>query len=291
LTLFGAAAMVVGVGFVAFGLLHVLLLYAMPQLDPASAAAGLVLYVTIGLVLVGAGIGSLQRRRWVRPVMLLASGTWILVGVTAAWLVLQLADELPLAAGLAPGDPLASAVEAITIGAVLGFGILLPGAFFWAYRDPRVLEVCERSDDSGQRPPAEVLTLSVALGATALTSLPMLARPVVPLFGHLVTGWAGRVLVVGGLVASLWLAWSTYRRRVAAYWATLAVLVLIGASTVWTFLRVDFLEVFRLLGYPEEMLARMPSIAVAARRATLLGTVAFTLGGVAYMLRLRRHFT
>ena len=291
LTLAGATTLAAGVGSVGFGLLHGLLLFAVPELDRASAIAGLALYVTIGLGLVGAGVGSLRRRPWVRPVMLLASGTWIVVGAAAAWIVLELAPELTLAAGLAPEDPLALVVRAIAVGAVAAVGILLPAALFWAYRDPRVLDACASPDDAADRPPAEVLTLSVALGASALGCVPLLARPVVPLFGHLVAGRAGLACVLGLLAGCLWLARSTYRRRLAGYRATLAALVLVGISTVWTFLRVDPAVLLREFGYPEDLLAGMPSLPAAARNATLVATVAMTVGGVAWLARLRRHFT
>ena len=290
LRLAGAAAIAAGAGCVAFGLLHGFLAFAVPELDRASAIAGLALYVAFGLGLVAAGVGSLRRRRWVRPVMLLASGTWIVVGVAAAWLVLQLAPELALAAGLAPEDPLALVVQAIPVGAVTMLGIVLPGALFWAYRDPRLLEACE-GVGAAAVPPMEVLTLSVALGAAALTCLPLLARPVVPLFGYLVVGRAGLACVLLGLAGCLWLAWATYRQRLVAYRAALAALVLLGVSTAWTFLRVDATEILRTIGYPEELLSQMPSLPAAARSATLVATVALTVGGVVWLLRLRRHFT
>ncbi|HVQ26557.1 MAG TPA: hypothetical protein VMV01_15325 [Planctomycetota bacterium] len=291
LRLAGAAAIAAGVVSIAFGLLHVLAVVVLPEIDRASAFAGLVLYVLAGLLLVGAGIGSLRRRRWVRPVMLLASGTWILVGLGAVWLVLQLGPELALAAGVESEDPLALVVQAVTLGAVTAFGILLPGALFWIYRDPRLVDAFVSPEGASNGPPAEVLTLSVALGVSSLACVPLLARPVVPLFGRLVAGRAGLACVLGAAVGCLWLAWSTYRQRLAGYRGTLAALVLLGVSTVWTFLRVDAREILRTVGYPEDLLAQLPSLPAAARNATLVATVAMTVGGVVWLVRLRRHFT
>ena len=291
LTLAGAASIAAGVGCVAFGLLHALLVFVLPELDRAAAMAGLALYVTVGLGLVVAGIGSLRRRRWVRPVMLLASGTWIVVGLAAAWLVLQLSPEIGLAAGVAADDPLLLVVRLGIVGAVVAVGILLPAALFWAYRDPRVLDACAGPDATTLGPPAEVLSLSVALCASALACVPLLARPVVPLFGYLAVGRTGLACVLAGLAGSLWLAWSTYHQRLAGYRATLAAVVLLGVSTGWTFLRVEAREILRTLGYTEELLAEMPSLPAAARNATLVATVALTVGSVVWLLRLRRHFT
>jgi hypothetical protein len=292
LTLFGVAAIVVGAGFLLLGLLQLALALVEPAIETPSAWAGVALHALIALVLVASGIGSIFRRRWVRPVMLLVSGTWILVGVMATWFAVRLGPDLALAAGVGPGEPAAVVLRAVTVAVAGGLGVLLPAAFFWAYRDPRVQIACDRSDRRGSdRCPAEVLTLSAALAAGALLSLPMLARPVVPVFGHLVTGWAGRLALGAGIVACGVLAWSTYRLRVEGFWATLALLILLGLTTVWTFARVDPLDVYRLLGYPDDWLERLPSIGSATRTATQLGAVGLTVGGVAWVLRLRRHFT
>jgi len=292
LTLAGIAAIAVGGLFLLLGLLQLLVALVTPTFDAASLAAGFALYVLIALVLVGCGIGSIRRRGWVRPVMLLVSGTWMLSGAMATWLALRLGPELALAAGVDPADPAGKLVRAVMVGAAAGLGLVLPAAFFWVYRDPRVQIACDRHDpEHAERCPADVLTLSVALGAGALLSLPMLVRPVVPLFGFLVTGWAGRLTLASGMVVCGVLAWWTFRLRVAGWWATLVFLTLLGVSTAWTFARVDPLDLYRQLGYPQEILERLPSIGEATRVASELGAVALTIGGLVWVLRLRRHFT
>jgi len=292
LTLFGVAAIGVGVLFLLLGLLQLLVALVAPTFDGASLVAGVALYALIALVLVVSGIGSIRRRRWVRPVMLLVSGSWLLSGVMATWLALRLGPDLALAAGLDPADPAAAIARAVMAATAAGMGVLVPAAFFWAYRDPRVQAACERSDPvRGERCPPDVLTLSVALAAGALVSLPMLVRPVVPWFGLLVTGWPGRLTLAAGIVGCGLLAWSTHRRRIEGWWGTLVLLVVLGVSTVWTFARVDPLEMYRLLGYPEDLLARLPSIGDATRAATEMFAVVLTIGGVAWLFRLRRHFT
>ena len=294
LTVFGIAAIAVGAGFGVLGLLQLLVAFVGPVLDAASAVAGAMLYALIGIVLVTSGIGSLRRRRWVRPVMLLVSGTWILVGVVAVWLVRRLLPEMLLLGGLPPESPEAAVVRTVATSVAAAFGVVLPAAFFWAYRDPRVALACARHDTRpgfGDRLPPEALTLSAALAGAALLSLPMLVRPVVPLFGHLATGWPGRLLLAAGIAGCAWLAWSTFRLRATGYWATLVLLVLLGVSTVWTFARVDPLEVYRGLGYPQELLDAMPSIGTLTRSVTQLGAVVLTIGGAVWMLRIRRHFT
>ena len=291
LIVFGTAAVAVGAGFVLLAAIQLLLALAGALFDAASAAGGVALYALVGGVLVACGIGSIRRQRWVRPVMLLISGTWLLVGLVACWLVFSLAPEMLLAAQV---DPSAGVlVQAALVGAALGGGVVLPAAFYWAYRDPRVEQSCRRHDPRPSwtdRCPAEVLTLSLALAASAVSSLPLLVHPVVPLFGRLATGWSGRLVLAAGIAMCAWLAWSTFRLQAAGWWATAASFVLFGASGLATFVLVDPLELYRQLGYPEDLLASLPSIGEAARTAASLGTLALTLAGLGWMLRIRRHF-
>ena len=52
-----------------------------------------------GAVMIWAGVGSMRRRRWVRPIMLFISGTWLIVGLFVLLLVLWVLDDLLLVAG------------------------------------------------------------------------------------------------------------------------------------------------------------------------------------------------
>ncbi len=302
LTFFGVVAVGLGLGLVALGLLHPLLpmlseaLGDQRPIDTQTIWMGLFLYVSLGAAMVWAGVGSIRRRRWVRPIMLFLCGTWLIVGVFVLLLVLWIVDDLLLATGgeLVRSSPaVATAARWVALAVTFLGGILLPILFILAYRSPEVQTACDRHDPRpswSDRCPSSVLVLSIALLAAAVFSLPMVLRPVVPLFGRLATGRMGLLSLVGGIALCIWLAWSTYRLERTGWWATLAFLILLGLSTLWTFAVVDMTEAYRQLGYPDEQIAALARSEPLLRRLTLWGTVAMTVAGVAYMLGVRRHF-
>jgi hypothetical protein len=302
LTFFGVVAVGLGLGLVGLGLLHPLLpmlsgaLGDQRPIDSQTVWMGLLLYVSLGAAMIWAGVGSIRRRRWVRPIMLFLCGTWLIVGVFVLLLVLWIVDDVLLATGgeLVRSSPaVATAARWVALGVTFLGGVLLPIVFILAYRGPEVQAACERHDTRpswSDRCPSTVLVLSIALLAAGLLSLPMVFRPVVPLFGRLATGRMGLLALIGGIALCIWLAWSTYRLERAGWWATLVFLVLLGVSTVWTFEVVDMTEVYRQLGYPDEQITALARSEPLLLQLTLWGTVALTVAGVAYMLGVRRHF-
>lgn len=302
MTFFGIVAVGLGVVLIVLGLLHPLLpmmsgmLADEQPLDTHAIWMGLMLYVSIGAVMIWAGVGSMRRRRWVRPVMLFVSGTWLIVGVFVLLLVLWVLDDLLLVAGgeaVRSSPAVAVVARWVAIGFTVGGGILLPLVFFWAYRSPEIQTTCERHDPRlswSDRCPSSVLVLSIALLAAAVFSLPMVLRPVVPLFGRLVTGPAGLLALLGGVALCAWLAWSTFRLERVGWWATLGFLVVLGLSTVWTFEVVHLTEMYRQLGYPEEQITALARSEPVLHRLTQWSTVALTIVGLLYMWSIRRHF-
>ena len=118
----------------------------------------------------------------------------------------------------------------------------------------------------------------------------MILRPVVPLFGRLLTGPEGLLALLGGVALCSWLAWSTFRLQRVGWRATLGFLLVLGISTVWTFEVVELTEMYGQLGYPEEQIAALARSEPVLRRLTLWSTLALTVVGVLYMLSIRRHF-
>jgi hypothetical protein len=303
LTLFGIVAMAIGGGFVVVGLLSPVLAWAFrlrPEeqaVDWGSSFMGLLLYVALGVVLIWAGFGSVRRRRWVRPIMLFVSGTWLIVGAFCLLLALWIdVENLLLALGsqsLAPAPEIVLFVRVFLIGASFLGGLVLPAAFFWAYRDPRVQSTCERHDPLpswSDRCPTTVLAMSVALFAAGVLGLPLVIRPVVPIFGFLATGWIGAAALLVGMALCLWLARSTYRLERIGWWGTLIFLILLGVSTLWSSLRIESIEIYRHLGYPESQLQALEQSGMLTPAPMVWGTVILTILGVAYMLAIRHHF-
>jgi len=159
-----------------------------------------------------------------------------------------------------------------------------------AYRDRDVYRTCVGHDDApdwtGNRP-APVLGLSLAWGAAAVMTLPLMLYPAVPVFGRLVTGLPGVLLTLGGAVLCAVLARSTFRLQRAAWWGSTLALTLLGVSTFVTLLRVGVADYLRAMNYPEEQVTSLPT---AVGAIALWSTVALTVVSLAYLLSIRRHF-
>jgi hypothetical protein len=301
LTLFGALAILAGAGGIVLGLLHLVLLLGarhVPGLetmpvDARSYVMGAALYVLLGAAFVWVGAGSVKKRRWARPLMLTLAWTWLLGGVSV---LLLLPGLLDLALGMnsvgsAPPDPtVAGLVQAAMMLGTSLLGVALPALFLWAYYDDNVPLTCDSHDpkpDWTRNCPPPVLGLSVGLGACGVIGLLMVLRPVVPLFGRLVTGWPAALSLVAVAGACLWMARETYALRVRGWWTTTTFVVLAGLSTWLTLARVPASELFLAMGYPEDSVPE--GEASFGRMASWL-TVVVTLATVVYMAGIRKHF-
>jgi hypothetical protein len=298
--LFGAVAVLLGCGAVGLGLLHgaAFLLQRAgigsgPLLDARSVASGLATWVALGFALLALGVGSIRRRRWAPPLLLVLAWAWLACGLLA----------LPFLPGVLDGafrlvDPEARGAPGLVVvaavGLALGFGIALPAAFVWVYRDPTVLRTCERFDPRPcwtERCPRSVLGLSASFAVLAVTSLPLaLGHPVVPLFGRLITGRPAALLLVLGAALSGWIAHATYHLRRAGWWGATVLLTVAGAATAITLARVEPLGLYRAAGYPEEQLAVLAGAPLPSGRTCAALAWVLTAASLVYMLAVRRHF-
>ena len=297
LQLFGVLALICGSASCGLGLLHLLL----PRLDVAAGSLAslwmsAVTYVAVGAVLIWAGIGSLRRKRWVRSVMLVVSGSWLLTGLFGTLLVVAMLDELLELALLDLETPPAGVLtfmRVVLLAACGLVGIALPAAFLLAYRDPGVFRTCAAANPQPawtERCPLPVLGFSLGLAAVALFAIPLSFRPVVPWFGKLITGAPGALAMLAFGAVSAALARWTYRLAPAAWWSSALLLVVVAASVVLTFNRIEPAEYLRALGYPEAQLEVLASSTMASREVTLGTTILLTAGSLVYMMTIRRHF-
>lgn len=304
LVLLGVLAVGLGGAGILLGVLHLLLpvlreLLPDPEAlvsDARSAWTGFLLYGLLGAVLIWSGIGSLRKRRWVAPVMRILGWIWLIAGLLGLLLVAGMLDGLLLLASpdrsaWPPGFALL--VKAVVLGAGVLGGVLLPMLIVWGYRHADVERTCRRHDPAPawtDRCPEPVLGLAIALGLAALLAVPLAIRPVVPVFGVLITGWPGAVLtLILGVAAGL-LARSVYRLSKTAWWVTSVSLVVLGAALAITFQLVEPAEFYGALGYPRQQLDALATTAHWWRLFGVWGTVGLTLVSVGYMLTIRRRF-
>jgi len=301
LRLFGLLTVLAGIGTVLLGLSHFalpLLADSIPdfRITASQIATGVITFVTIGVVLVACGTGSIRERRWVRPAMLTVGWSWLFVGLATLGFVVTNLDDLTILAGsgLADQPPeIETLIRWIMLLPSFGFGVVMPLLILWAYQDQDVLATCRArhpDPDWSDRCPSTVLVLALALGFAGLLSFPLALRPVLPLFGGLLTGIAGSVatLLVGGLF--VWIGWALFRLRAPAWWATGISAIAVAVSTVWTLFETPRVEWYRALDYPQKHIDQVLAAGEPSPWPAVGATVAMTIVTAVYLAAIRKHF-
>jgi hypothetical protein len=260
---------------------------------PAAAMYGIMAVVFVWL-----GIGSIQARRWARALSLILSWSWLVVGlITVVFLMVLLPRTL--AASAPPGANLPAgaqwAIMVVTLGIVSVMFVILPGSLLLFYRSPHVKATCEARDPVvrwTEACPLPVLALCLWLGfgAVSLLLMGVVYGGGLPCFGILISGVPGMVLSLG--LAGLWayLAWSSFHLQARAWWLTTGLLVLFGCSAWITFSRVDLLEMYRLMGYPEAQIEQMRRFNFFSGPAFAWWSLSAVLPMLGYLLWIKRFF-
>jgi hypothetical protein len=298
LALFGILAIILGMSGTLLGLAHLLPLLMGSRLfgDPQSLLMSALTYGIISAILVWAGIGSLRMRRWTQPMMLTIGWCWLIAGLFCLLLVAGLLEELYILATSGLEELPAHAgiiVKSFLLGAVFLGGVLLPALFVLVYRDGDILRTCEQHDPAPSwtdRCPRPVLAISTALGLAALLSLPLALKPLFPLFGILVTGWAGALMILASAAYLAYLAQASFKLAPSAWWGTCVYILLLGVSTAMTILRVDLLLLLRALGHSGAELDGLLGSGALWRPLSLSITLLMTLVSLVYMLTIRKYY-
>jgi hypothetical protein len=298
LVIFGIAEIVIGIFF---ALAIPLMLFARmaahrgpdaPQAPPIVSA--LMVYAESALALIWLGIGSILARRWARAILLSLSGAALcagLLGLVLLSLVMpRLFDAIAQNAQrpLPPGATLLMKVIAVSFMAVY---ILIPLSIFLFYRSPHVKRTCEVRDPVERwtdRCPLPVLALSLLLGFGGMIALGLLGDfRGFPLFGMVVSGGAGYLLVVLAAGLAFYLARGLYRLQVGAWWASLGLLLLSAASNAVSFLGGNGGGTYARMGLDPRAAAFAGQMAAQLRWFFPLSILPW----VVWLLCVRRYFT
>jgi hypothetical protein len=172
---------------------------------------------------------------------------------------------------------------------------LLPAALVIFYGSRHVKATCEAADP---RPgwtdacplPVLAAALWMAFGACTLLMMAASGQAAVALFGTMLVGIPGALVSLAFVPLWCYLAWALYRLRRIGWWLTLAVFVIFGASSIVSFMRIDLMELYQRMGYPEqqiEALRRMP-VLTGANMAVFLAVLFVAMMG--YLLWIGRFF-
>jgi hypothetical protein len=274
------------------------LAFSPPQGGASAAqmipAAGI--YAIIAVALVWLGVGSLLARRWARALTLVLAWMWLAMGVmTLVVMIVWMPNMSKMLE--AQGDQLPpqamTFVYVVMLGTMGCMYLVLPSIFIVFYQRADVQATCQAKDPCVRwtdRCPLPVLSLSLLL-AFASTSILWSAGYgfVTPFFGIVLRGVAGAIFFLGLSVLFGYLAWATYKLKIGAWWASLGVCVLLGLSTLISFSRMNLLDFYREMNFPEDQLKIMEDLGVFEMNMPLMIGVNFAVF-VGYLLWVRSYF-
>lgn len=250
-------------------------------------------YIALSVILVWLGVGSILCRRWARALSLIVSWSVLLVGVISMCLFVIFARAL--AAGRGADSHVALVMLVVTEIFLAIFTVVLPGAMVFFYGRRHVKATCEVRDPVirwTDACPLPVLATSLWFGVGALwvLAMPLMYGSIVPLFGVLVSGTKATVMFLAGSVLWIYLAWATYRLKIAGWWTALVASALFSVSATITFLKVDMMEMYRRLGYPEEQIEQIRSLGFFTGKTAMWWTIVFFLLFLIYLLWIKKYF-
>jgi hypothetical protein len=268
--------------------------------DARSMVPAMMIYPLMAAVLVSLGIGSVLCRRWARALSLVFAWLWLVVGLAGlAFSVVFLPGMFQGMGGPgnAPPREVFLVILAITFGILGCVYVVIPGVLVLFYRSPHVRATCEAKDPQVRwtdRCPLPVLALSVIWGFAAFSVLWMLGYGgVFPLFGVLVSGPVGLLVILALAVAFGYLAWGTYRLKMPAWWGSIALVAALAVSAAVTFSRVGLMDLYRAWGMTPEQLRMIEQTGMVGKLDALMpwSTVVAPMILLGYILFTRRYFT
>jgi len=260
---------------------------------------GMVFYFALAVAFIWLGIGLALARRWAWTLTVVLAWMWLIMGVVGFVTVVFFMDSKTWASIAQQGKmpPEGMMAMRITVGVVMAcIYILLPGVFLVLCHHESVRATCQRRDPKirwTDRCPMPVLALSIILGLSVVSMSSLVAYGcVMPLFGVFISGAVGAVVILLIALVLAYLAWGTYRLKLAAWWGTLLLWIVGGLNAVVTFSRIDLMEMYEKMGMPAdqlEIMRKMGFFESMSHWAPWMGLVGGALW-LGYLLYVRRYF-
>lgn len=272
---------------------------------PSQFISGVVTYALIAVAFLTLGIGSVQTKRWARALTLVTSWYWLVIGALAT---VAMTAILPVAmrGALAqaqqssanpPSADITTGVMAVMITLMIVFFtvflVLLPIAFVVFYRREDVELTCRHRDPVQRwtdRTPLPVLGVSVAFFVGSLyTVLLAVTMPMLPLFGHFLTGIpaAGCLILLAGL--DFYLAIALFRLRLSGWWIAVVAAPLRMAAAAFSYSRAGLMQAYAKMGWSEAQLQMLNSNPIFHSRIFLGMGVIMMLAFFGYLLWIKRY--
>jgi hypothetical protein len=225
---------------------------------------GVLFYLTAWFIVMG--LGSIKARRWARALLLVGAWAAVFFGTLQLALILYVLPELyGLLADSGFLSPLGSL--GVLYGVVLVLILLqvvFPLASIIFYSLKGVETTCKRRNPEPcwtDRCPLPLLAMSFisAIGCLAIV-FGMTTNFVVFLFGRIANGVAGAAVLLLISLASGYIGWGAYTRKMHAWWGAYALVLLASSSMMLTFSEVDMHELYLNMGYSPGEISRLEEL-------------------------------
>jgi hypothetical protein len=221
-----------------------------------NIAAQIIGYYLIAAVCVPLGYGHVTTRRWARKLTLTLLWFWVIFGIplTVVFLfTLFSSKELPIAGGLV----------ALVLAGLAYFVVPWLLMRFYRSRDVRLtFETRDPKPSWIDDLPQPVLVLgALLLFFIVVLHIPIFFSGVFPLFGLLLTGIEGYVLIDVSIFCLAGLTWGVLKLRPWAWWGALVFVSLLTVSVIVTFSQYTLLDILARLRFPPtemEILGGLP---------------------------------
>ncbi|HEX4782803.1 MAG TPA: hypothetical protein VH350_00585 [Candidatus Sulfotelmatobacter sp.] len=276
------------------------------SIRPGQFISGVATYAFIATVLIALGIGSLQMKRWARPITLVLSWYWLVMG---ALFTILLTAMLPATVRSAlvqaqrnshAGSPpeISTGVMAVVLTFIIVFValflIMVPVAFIIFYGRQDVAETLRRRDPVERwtdRTPLPILGASLifALGAVYLLLVGFTA-PLFPFFGRYLTGVAATLCFVVTAALDGYISLALFRLHSTGWWIATLTLPIRLASMALTYGRADLWQAYARMGVSHEQLRVLSSNPMLRGHVVLWWSLISIVLLFLYLLWLKRYF-
>ncbi len=249
------------------------------------------MYAVLTTVLAWLGIGTLMKRRWSRPLVMILTTHWLLMGVISTIVMVaifpMLRDQIATDPNMPPG--VAGIALMVSLLMIVVMLVALPGVILWLVKSDDARLTVEYFDPTPRwtdQCPLKILGLTLTLWVAGIFFGLMAFQPVLPIFGTMLQG-AAAVGIALAIAAALILAgYWVYRMDMRGWWLGLLAIVLPVLAALPTLLFMPVIDWYRAAGTPEQQLVQIAKHATIIRVSSVAIMMLLVIGFVIYMLRL-----
>jgi hypothetical protein len=262
---------------------------------------GMAVYGLLAVALIWLGIGSIQKRRWARALLLIFSWSWLIMGIcmTAVMPFVMSKAFANLPPNAKTGQPAMppGAITGMVIGMTLFFFVafvLVPALWIFFYGSRHVKATCEARDPVTRWTdacplPVLALCLWTWLAVPMMLVMPLTGLAVMPCFGVFVSGLTGSLFCLVIAAVWGWAGWWLYRLDARGWWLIFVAMVLFTVSALLTYAHHDISELYQLQGLPQAQIDQIQKMGLFTGNRMGWFTVLCSLPFLGYLLFIKKY--